>query len=79
MFIGDDHGSDQVFIINQVEPSTGQFDEHKAMFGFADEPAARAGYLANYEPGWKGLGSVATMGVNTFKLWLKSGDMKRPA
>lgn len=79
VFIGDDHSSDQVFIINQVEPGTSQFDEHKAMFGFADEPAARAGYLANYEPGWKGLGSVAAMGVNTFKLWLKSGDMKRPA
>lgn len=79
VFIGNDHGSDQVFIINQVEPSTGQFDEHKAMFGFADEPAARAGYLANYEPGWEGLGSVATMGVDTFKLWLKSGDMTRPA
>lgn len=79
VFIGSDHGSEQVFIINQVEPGTDRFDEHKAMFGFADEPAARAGYLANYEPGWEGLGSVAAMGVNTFKLWLKSGDMKRPA
>lgn len=79
VFIGADHGSDQVFIINQVEPGTGQFDEHKAMFGFADEPAARAGYLASYEPGWEGLGSVAAMGVDTFKLWLQSGDMKRPA
>lgn len=79
VFIGDDHESEQVFVVNQINPATGLFDEHKAMLGFSCERAARDGYRANYEAGWAGLGSVASMSVPTFKLWLESGCTKHPA
>lgn len=74
VFIGDQPESEQVYVVDQVDPKTGKFDEHKVMLGFADEAAARAGYLANYEPGWKGLGAIKAMPVKAFKRWLKEGD-----
>lgn len=79
VFIGDDHDSDQVFVVNQINPGTGLFDEHKVMLGFASEESARAGYLANYEKGWGGLGSVTAMTLPMFNLWLGSGCTKHPA
>ncbi|WP_244464654.1 LPD38 domain-containing protein [Aeromonas piscicola] len=78
VFIGDRPDSEAVFVVDQVDPKTGKFDEHKVMMGFADEPAARAGYLANYETGWKGLGAIKTMSVEEFKRWVKMGDTISP-
>lgn len=74
VFIGDQPESEQVYVVDQVDPKTGKFDEHKVMLGFVDEAAAQAGYLANYEPRWKGLGGIKAMSVQMFKRWLKEGD-----
>ncbi|QNF19556.1 inorganic diphosphatase [Aeromonas hydrophila] len=78
VFIGDKPESDTVFVVDQVDPKTGKFDEHKVMMGFADEQAARAGYLANYEKGWKGLSAIKAMPMEEFKRWVKEGDTKSP-
>ena len=79
VFIGDRPDSETVYVVDQVDPKTGKFDEHKVMMGFADEQAAQAGYLANYEKGWKGLGSIKAMPVEEFKRWVKGGDTTKPA
>jgi hypothetical protein len=78
VFIGDQPDSETVYVVDQVDPKTGKFDEHKVMMGFADESSARAGYLANYEKGWKGLGTIKAMPVDEFKRWLKEGDTAKP-
>ena len=78
MFIGPRPDLDTVFVIDQVNPKTGLFDESKAMAGFVDVEAAKAGYLANYEPGWKGLGEVTPMSSAEFRKWSLSDDAKRP-
>ncbi|MGU5678092.1 LPD38 domain-containing protein [Aeromonas allosaccharophila] len=78
VFIGDQPDSEMVYVVDQVDPKTGKFDEHKVMMGFADEQAARDGYLANYEKGWKGLGSIKAMPVSEFKRWVKEGDTTKP-
>ena len=78
VFIGDRPDSETVYVVDQVDPKTGKFDEHKVMMGFADEQAAQAGYLANYEKGWKGLGSIKAMPVEEFKRWVKEGDTTKP-
>lgn len=78
VFIGDQPDSETVYVVDQVDPKTGKFDEHKVMMGFADEQAARDGYLANYEKGWKGLGSIKAMPVSEFKRWVKDGDTTKP-
>ncbi|MGL6646712.1 LPD38 domain-containing protein [Aeromonas caviae] len=78
VFIGDQPQSETVYVVDQVDPKTGKFDEHKVMMGFADEQAARDGYLANYEKGWKGLGAIKAMPVEEFKSWLKAEDTTKP-
>ncbi|WP_368169719.1 LPD38 domain-containing protein [Aeromonas sp. R4-3] len=78
VFIGDKPDSEMVYVVDQVDPKTGEFDEHKVMMGFADEQAAREGYLANYEQGWEGLGAIKSMPVDTFKRWVKEGDTTKP-
>ncbi|MGL6576487.1 hypothetical protein ACSZOM_10305 [Aeromonas hydrophila] len=78
VFIGDQPESEQVYVVDQVDPKTGKFDEHKVMLGFGDEAAARAGYLANYEQGWEGLGAIKAMPLDQFKHWLEEGDTTKP-
>lgn len=65
------------FVIDQVRPSSGIFDEHKVMLGWHDEDGARRAYLSNYEPGWKGIGAVTEMPMIQFKRWLR-GDTTQP-
>ncbi|WP_240621673.1 LPD38 domain-containing protein [Aeromonas rivipollensis] len=78
VFIGDKPDSETVYVVDQVDPKTGKFDEHKVMMGFSDEQAAREGYLGNYEAGWKGLGAIKAMPVESFKHWVSEGDTKSP-
>lgn len=78
VFIGDQPDSEMVYVVDQVDPKSGKFDEHKVMMGFADEQAARDGYLANYEKGWKGLSAIKAMPVEEFKHWVKEGDTTKP-
>ncbi|WP_421213449.1 LPD38 domain-containing protein [Aeromonas dhakensis] len=78
VFIGDQPESETVYVVDQADPKTGKFDEHKVMMGFADGQAARAGYLANYEKGWQGLSAIKAMPVEEFKRWVKEGDTKSP-
>ena len=68
-----------VFIVNQNNPKTGKFDEHKVMMGFESQEAAEKAYLSNYEKGWKGLGSIVEMPADKFKEWVYDGIKKDPA
>jgi len=67
-----------VYVVNQVNPKNGKFDEHKVMVGFDSKDAAEAAYLSNYEKGWKGLGSIYEMPMEKFKTWAYSEDTKYP-
>ena len=79
VFLGDNLDSDAVYVIDQVNPETGLFDEHKVMMGFISAQDAKDNYLANYEPGWKGLGAISKMSIDQFKDWLGSGTRtKKP-
>lgn len=79
VFIGPRPDLDTVFVVDQVDPATGEFDEHKVMMGFKSLEDARAGYLANYEPGWKGMASITEMPLSTFRRWVRSPAAKLPA
>jgi hypothetical protein len=68
-----------VFVVDQVTEG-GKFDEHKVVMGATDEADARATYLANYSPGWKGLGAITQMTQDEFKAWVNDpAKTKRPA
>lgn len=67
-----------VYVINQINPKTGEFDEHKIMIGFHDQESARRGYLANYSPGWKGLGEIHEITLDQLKSWIRTSDTTQP-
>ncbi|MCK9410049.1 MAG: hypothetical protein M0R68_13050, partial [Bacteroidetes bacterium] len=75
-FIGPNPASQQVHVINQIDPTTGKFDEHKVMLSYNSAADAKKAYLANYEKGWKGHGSMVSMPMDQFKEWLKTGNTK---
>lgn len=80
MFINDaadlDSFDGNVYVVDQVNPETGEFDEHKVMYGYPSEEAATEAYLANYSKDWKGLGKVTAVPKATFDKWLESSDRK---
>lgn len=80
MFINDaadlDSFDGNVYVVDQVNPETGEFDEHKVMYGYPDEAAAITAYSKNYSPGWKGLGKITSVPKATFDKWMESSDRK---
>lgn len=80
VYIGPDHDSNRVWIIDQVDAETGKFDEHKCMLGFGSRVAAIEAYKKAFSDG-KGaarMGAVTGMSFDRFKTWVKSGETKQP-
>ena len=76
VFLSDAPLHGMVYVVDQVDPETGEFDEHKVMYGFESEDAARKAYLSNYEKGWKGLGAITEVSREDFKEWVQSSKRK---
>ena len=70
--------ADNVYVVDQVDPSSGAFDEHKIMLGYSSQKDAELAYRRNYSKDWKGMGEVTEMPVAEFKTWVK-GDLSQPA
>jgi hypothetical protein len=70
--------AEYVHIVDQVEPGTNVFDEHKCMIGWDSIAEAKKAYLSNYEEGWKGCGAITTVPMEEFKKWVRSPDSKKP-
>lgn len=76
VFLSDAPLHGMVYVVDQVNPETGEFDEHKVMYGFESEDAAKKAYLSNYEKGWKGLGTITEVSREDFKEWVQSSKRK---
>ena len=76
VFIGPNLLSDKVFVVDQLNVNTGEFDEHKVMLGFDSLEDAQNGYLSNYEEGWQGMGTVTEVTMDEFKKWIDSSHRK---
>lgn len=75
VFLSDTPEEGDVFVVDQVNED-GSFDEHKVMYGFPTEQAARDAYLSNYEPWWTGLGAITHVSKDEFKKWIQSSRRK---
>lgn len=49
VFLGPDEAARYVYVVHQVDPATGKFDEDKCFVGFATETAALAAYHTHYD------------------------------
>jgi hypothetical protein len=79
-YLGPEPASPHVFVVDQINPDSGRFDEHKALIGFADEQSAIAGYVAGFSDGsGQGrLGAITALTVEGFKDWLSKGVRRNP-
>lgn len=73
-----DEWNGTVFVVDQVHPDTGKFDEHKSLLGFDSMDEAKEAYRANYAKGWKGLKAISAMPAAEFKTWVKDGRKNKP-
>ena len=77
VFIGDNPNSKRIFVVDQVNPKTKEFDESKVMLGFDTEDEAKKAYLSNYSKDWKGFKDITYVDVDTFRDWLYDGAKQR--
>ena len=66
VFVGDNQEAPYVYIVHQVDPKTGKYDEDKCMLGFNSAAEAKAMYLAHYDTP-KFFGSMQKMPFEEFK------------
>lgn len=80
IYLGPDLAAPQVVVVNQADPKTGKFDEHKTLYGFPSEAAALQAYDAAFSDGSgpSRRQSVAVLTKEEFQRWIKEGDHKKP-
>lgn len=76
VYLSDNPEEGNVFVVDQVKPDTGEFDEHKVMYGFGSIDEAREAYLANFSEGWNGLGTITEVTKDEFRKWIDSSHRK---
>ena len=80
-YIGPHPESQTAFVIDQIDPRTRTFDEHKAVLGATTPDEAAAIYDAGFSDG-SGASrrqSITPMPIPEFKEWLKAGETDLPA
>jgi hypothetical protein len=79
VYIGDKPDSQHVFIIDQKDLATGEFDEHKVMLGFDDPTVVFYAYDKSFSDGRgvERIGKITPMTMPQFKEWLAEGDTKK--
>lgn len=87
VYIGPNPESDRVFVIDQLNPKTGEFDEHKAVMGADSIYHAEELYSGSFtnptDDQWQHLrriGAITEMSADEFRDWVNKGrNTKRPA
>lgn len=80
VYLGPDHASEKVYVVDQVNAESGKFDEHKVLLSYPSKSAALADYQKAFSDGKAKdrIGAVTEMSVDQFKAWVKSGKTKQP-
>jgi hypothetical protein len=77
IYVGPNPASHHVFVVDQMNQDTGEYDEHKIMLGYNSPEQAQRAYEAHYTQGWQGGENVTATTVDGLKEWLK-GDTTQP-
>lgn len=77
--IGPNPQAPNVYVIDQINPNTAKFDEHKSFAGFNSEAEARAAYEGSFSDGIGDLriGAITEMPRAQFSAWTQAGDHKQ--
>jgi hypothetical protein len=80
VYVGPEAGASRVFVIDQVDPVTGKFDEHKAMLGFPSLYEALRIYHLAFSDGKAAarVGDVTPLDMREFRAWIRTGRKELP-
>lgn len=80
-YLGPDEGAGTVYVVDQVDPASGAFDEHKVMLGYPSRVLALRDYQRAFNDGSGAarVGGVKAFSRAQFAEWLVSGDVTAPA
>jgi len=75
-YVGPHSDSREIYVVDQIDPRTKKFDEHKCFLGFKSEADAVKTYDRGFSDGSgpRRRASVHTMTMQEFKHWLERGD-----
>ena len=78
--VGPATSSKTVYVIDQIDPDTKAFDEHKVIAGTHSEFEARVLYQKGFSDGRgaERIGAITPMSIDAFKQWLKTEDTTEP-
>jgi uncharacterized protein len=73
VFVGSNHDSQRAWLIDQINPRTAKFDEHKVMLGFDDKASAVACYEAAFTDGSGAsrIGGMTELSLTALRDWLR--------
>ena len=75
VYLSDNPTAGNVYVVDQIDQQTGEFDEHKVMYGFGSMEEAVQAYRDQYEDGWK-VGKVTEVSREEFKKWVDGSTRK---
>jgi len=80
IFLGDKGPNGKAFVIDQNDPATGKFDEHKIVAGVDNVTEATRIYDAAFPDGSapQRIGGITEVPIDQLKTWLASGQAKKP-
>lgn len=68
---------DTFYVIDQRDPKSGHFDEHKVYAGQRSIVDSNKAYHSNYEQGWDGMQDITPLSLTEFKEWVADGGPKQ--
>lgn len=74
VYVGPNHKSDKVFVVNQKDAETGAFDEHKSFICFSGLPQVKNTFMKAFSDG-KGknrMGHITEMSILEFKKFIEA-------
>lgn len=79
-YLGPDKDAKMAWVVDQVDPKTRAFDEHKIMLGFKNRGHAESTYRAGFSDGKGGkrIGAITALDIPSLKNWLSSSKTKKP-
>lgn len=66
VYLGPNEDAPYAYVVHQMKPSTGEYDEDKCMLGFDSEAEAKAAYLKHYDDP-RFLGAITIVPMSLFK------------
>jgi hypothetical protein len=77
-YVGPDHVSPHAFIVNQLDPDTKKFDEHKVVLGVWTPETAEDIYRSGHNRSDETWAGMKHMSMDDFKKWLIQGPRNQP-